>query len=78
MDTIDLKDRIKNYIEQADERMLKIIKAIIEAEENKLSDPQKEILEERLKYHQENPEEGKTRSEVQDSLKEKFSVKQLN
>ena len=73
MDTIHLKQRIKNYIEHADERMLKIINAIIEAEENDMSDP-REILEERLRYHQENPEQGKSWNEVQDSLKEKYGL----
>ena len=74
MDTVHLKERIKNYIEQADERMLKIINAIIKADENDMSDPQREILEERLKYHQENLEEGKAWEEVRDSLKEKYCV----
>ena len=74
MDTVHLKERIKNYIEQADERMLKIINAIIEADENESLNSHGEILEERLKYHQENPEEGKAWKEVQDSLKEKYGL----
>ena len=41
METIHLKERIKIYIEQADERMLKIINAIIEADENFVCDPHK-------------------------------------
>ena len=72
MDTVALKDLIKKYIEHADDRMLKIIIGIIEANENEVSDPQKEILEERLKYHQANPQEGKTWDEARDSLKEKY------
>ena len=74
MNTVQLKERIKNYIEQADERMLKIINAIIEADEKEVLDTHSEILEERLKYHQDNPNKGKSWEEVQDSLKEKFSV----
>ena len=74
MDTIQLKERIKNYIEQADERVLKIINAIIEADENEVSDQQREILDARLNYHQENPEEGKIWDEVQDSLREKYCI----
>ena len=74
MDTVRLKERIKNYIEEADERMLKIINAIIEADENELKNSDKEILEERLRYHQQNPEEGRTWDEVQDSLKEKYGL----
>lgn len=74
MDTLYLKDRIKKYIEQADERMLRIINAIIEADENDLSDSHEEILEERIKYHQDNPKAGKIWNEVQDSLKEKYGL----
>ena len=74
MDTVYLKDRIKKYVEQADERMLKIINAIIEADENEASGSHEEILEERIKYHQDNPKAGKTWNEVQDSLKKKYGL----
>lgn len=74
MNTTHLKERIKIYIEQADERMLKIINAIIEADENEVQDSHKEILEKRLRYHQENPEQGKSWNEIQDSLKEKYGL----
>ncbi len=75
MDTVRIKDRIRNYLENADERILKIINAIIEADENEVLDTHSEILEERLKYHQDNPNKGKSWKEVQDSLKEKFVCK---
>ena len=74
MDTLQIKDRIKNYIEQADERMLKIINAIIEADENEVLDSHAEILEKRLRYHEEKLNEGKTWQEVQNSLKGKYGL----
>ena len=74
MDTVRIKDRIRNYLENADERILKIINAIIEADENEVLDIHSEILEERLKYHQDNPNKGKSWEEVQDSLKEKYGL----
>lgn len=51
--SLDLKNRIKNYIENADERILKIINAIIETEEQGLSQSHKEIIDQRLKFHKE-------------------------
>jgi hypothetical protein len=74
--TVDLKNRIKNYIENADERILKIINAIIETEteEQGLSQAHKDILDQRLKYHKENPSDGKTWSEIKESLKAQYGL----
>jgi hypothetical protein len=74
--TVDLKNRIKNYIENADERILKIINAIIEteSEEQGLSQAHKDILDQRLKYHKENPSDGKTWSEIKESLKAQYGL----
>lgn len=74
--TVDLKDKIRNYIENADERILKIINAIIEAEteEQELSQAHKDLLDERLKYHKENPSDGKTWEEVKSSLKTEYGL----
>ncbi|MFA5620320.1 MAG: addiction module protein [Weeksellaceae bacterium] len=77
MDTIvDLKNKIRSYIENADERILKIINAIIEAEtdEQGLSQAHKDQLEQRLKYHKENPSDGKTWEEIKSSLKKQYGL----
>ena len=74
MDTIAIKNRIQKYIEHADERMLMIINAIIEADENELPKSHKEVLDKRLKYHQENPNEGKSWEEIQDTLKKQYEL----
>ncbi len=74
MDTIEIKNRIRNYIEHADERMLKIINAIIETDVNELSESHKEVLDERLKDHQENFKEGKSWEEIQTALKKQYEL----
>lgn len=76
MDTIKIKNRIRNYIEHADEYILKIIHIIIESqtEEEGLTERHKEILDERLKYHKENPTEGKSWEEIQKSLQEQYGL----
>ncbi|MFN4762883.1 addiction module protein [Gillisia sp. Q332] len=74
MVTIEIKNRIRNYIEHADERMLKIINAIIETDVNELSESHKEVLDERLKDHQENLKEGKSWEEIQTALKKQYGL----
>lgn len=74
MDTIEIKNRIRNYIEHADERMLKIINAIIETDVNELSESRKAVLDERLKDHQDNLKEGKSWEEIQTALKKQYGL----
>lgn len=68
--TVDLKNKIRDYIDIADERILKIINAIIETEteEKGLSQKHKDILDQRLKYHKENPSNGRAWEEIKRSL----------
>lgn len=68
MDSIDLKNKIRKYIDHADDRILKIINAIIETEEEGLSQAHWNVLDERIKYHKENPSDGKTWEEIKSSL----------
>jgi len=75
MDTVELKNRIKNYLENADDRILKILNAIIEAEEEgQLSKAEKEILDQRLKLHNEHPEKGISWEELEKKLFKKYGV----
>ncbi len=74
METREIKERIRDYIEHADERVLKIINAIIDTEENEVPQTHKEILDRRLNYHKENPEEGKSWEELKSVLKDKYGV----
>lgn len=74
METIEIKTRILKFVEHADERMLRIFNAIIEAEENELPQSHKDILDERIKFHRENPNDGKDWEEVKNSLKEQYGL----
>ena len=71
METKEMKERIRDYIEHADDRILRIINAIIDTEENELSQAHKDILDARLKYYQENPEDGISWEEVKSRLNRK-------
>lgn len=72
MDSLELKNRIKEYVDQADERMLRVIYETIENDEAEIPDTHKKVLDERLKYHEENPDEGISWEEVRESLKKKY------
>ncbi|WBV54341.1 addiction module protein [Chryseobacterium gambrini] len=76
--TVDIKKRIHDFIDHADERILRIINAIISTEENEeaLSSKHQKILDQRLEEHQKNPNSGKSWSEVKNSLKEKHGLYQ--
>ena len=56
--------------------MLMLIHAIIESEseDGVLTTEQKNVLDARLAYHTENPEEGKSWTEVRDTIKKEYSV----
>ena len=74
--TIDLKNRIHNFIDHADERILKIINAIITSEESEeeLTTEHKIILDERLEEHSKNPTSGKVWKEVKNELKNEYGI----
>ena len=75
--TINLKKRIHEFIEEADERILRIFNVIIEAEKKddfQLTEEQKEILDQRLLNHKQSPDSGKSWSEVKQSLKEEYGI----
>lgn len=76
MKSSDIKTRIHSYIDQADDRMLRIFNAIIESEsiDNVISKAHKKILNDRLQQHSKNPEEGKPWTEVRGLLKDKYGV----
>ncbi|MET3731112.1 addiction module protein [Moheibacter stercoris] len=72
----DLRNRIRNYIENSDERILKIINALIdsETEEQDVSQSHKELLDLRLKLHKENPSEGKFWEEIKAALETQYGL----
>ncbi|WP_454060736.1 addiction module protein [Elizabethkingia ursingii] len=74
--TIDLKKRIHEFIDRADERILKIINAIITSEETEgeLSIEHKAILDERLEEHEKNPNSGKSWKDVRLECKNEYGL----
>ncbi|MEH7889214.1 addiction module protein [Elizabethkingia meningoseptica] len=74
--TIDLKKRIHEFIDHADERILKIINAIITSEETEeeLNSVHKAILDERLDEHIKNPSSGKPWKELRQELKSEYRL----
>lgn len=74
--TLDIRNKIHEFIETADDRILKIFSAIIatEEEEKGVSEQHRIILEARLKEHQKNPSSGKKWDVVKKSVKEKYGL----
>ena len=75
--TIDLKKKIHDFIDQADERILKIFYAIISTEKSnelELTLEHKAILDERLEEHRKNPIAGKSWSVVKKSLEKDYGL----
>lgn len=75
--TVDLKKRILAFVEKADESMLRILSRIIDAEkvdDFELSDELKEILQQRLQQHREDPTSGKSWTETKQALKKEYDL----
>lgn len=75
--TIEIRKKIHEFIDHADERILRIFNAIIsteEIEENGLSADHKAILEERLEEHKNNPTTGKSWGEIKQELKKEYRI----
>ncbi|WP_373517666.1 addiction module protein [Pricia sp.] len=61
MATIDLKKSVQDYVEMADERLLRMIKALVETYQEgesdfEISQDHKKILDGRLEDYQKNPD----------------------
>ena len=75
--SIQLRKKIHDFIDQADDKMLQIFNAIISNEnsdENGLTKEQREILDKRLEEHQYNPESGKPWTDVVNELKKEYGL----
>lgn len=74
---IQLRKKIHDFIDQADDKMLQIFNAIISNEnsdEKGLTKEHREILDKRLEEHQYNPESGKPWTEVVNELKKEYGL----
>lgn len=74
MTTIEMRNRIKQYVDHADERILKLFTAMVESEEQELSPSLKEELDNRLALHKKNPDSGKSWEELQNELQKKYAL----
>lgn len=74
--TIDIRKKIHEFIDQADERILHIINEIIttDSKEKGLSENHKAILDERLQEHLENPTSGKSWNDVRQELRKEYGL----
>jgi len=76
MSTIEIKEHLHEYIDQADERMLKLFYAMTQADleerEYQLSDTQIKILDERIASHKADPEAGSSWEDVKSRIKGKL------
>ena len=75
--SIQLRKKIHDFIDQADDKMLQIFNAIISNEnsdEKGLTKEHREILDKRLEEHQYNPESGKPWTEVGNELKKEYGL----
>jgi|GEM_PF-4597005 len=76
MNTLELKEKLKNYVDQADVDLLYIIQAIFEREHQskKISPKVKDILDKRLKFHEKHPDDGESWKNIRHNLKEKYGL----
>ena len=75
--SIQLRKKIHDFIDQADDKVLQIFNAIISNEnsdEKGLTKEHREILDKRLEEHQYNPESGKPWTEVVNELKKEYGL----
>lgn len=75
--SIQLRKKIHDFIDQADDKMLQIFNAIISNEssdEKAFTKEHREILDKRLEEHQYNPESGKPWTDVVNELKKEYGL----
>jgi hypothetical protein len=79
MVTVDLKKSIHDYIDNADERLLKLIKALVETYQegeigDDLAEEQRKILDQRLAEHRADPDAGKDWTGIRSELRTKYGA----
>ncbi len=79
MATLDLKKSVLNYIENADDRLLKLIKALVETYQEKesdyeISEEHRKVLDQRLADHKANRDSGKDWKVLKPELRKKYGA----
>jgi len=72
MDTIELKKNIHRFVDEADERILRIINAIIEAETQEGQPAVPQWFYEELDKRRERHQKGKSKSSTWEEVKERI------
>ena len=72
MNTIQIREELHDFINKADDRILNLIYAMVQAdmkeESDQLSDVHKKLLDERLKAHKSNSSSGSSWQEVKSRI----------
>ncbi len=78
---VEIKKRIQKSINQADDKLLRMIDTLIEIyqsddkdEESALSESKRRLLDKRLKFHEENPSNGKSWDELKGVLQQQYGL----
>jgi len=74
MGRADIREKLHSYIDRADDKLLNLISAIIQAdiEEVGLKEEQKNTLDKRIASHQENRLAGSNREDVKARIKKQI------
>ena len=72
MQTTTLREELHYYIDQADDRLLKLIYGMMKADQStQIPDFHREIIRERLDMHQANPDEVLNWQQVRDHIQQR-------
>ena len=72
MQTTTLREELHSYIDQADDRVLKLIYGMMQADQlAQVPTFHQEIIQERLNKHQANPDEVLSWQEVRDHIQQR-------
>lgn len=73
MGSAQIKDELHQFIDRADERVLNLMYGMMKADGDEfiVSESHREILDERLFAHTQNPEAGSSWSDVRTRIKER-------
>ncbi len=73
MSTLQIKEALHQYINEADERFIQLVYGMMKADENiELSEAHKKILDKRLAKYRANPNRGSSWKEVKTRIREKL------
>jgi putative addiction module component (TIGR02574 family) len=76
MGTTQLREELHEFINKADERLLNLLYAMVQADmkedDYELSAAHKDILDERLAAHESNPKSGSSWEEVKSRIKNRL------